>query len=99
ASKRQPEALLPLRDDLVGQESAQRLLEEMAKPLALELLARTQAQRVLDQCVSEHRERHFDACGLAHPRDLWQVAVRKRELEVPGKQAVDLRHRPRVAGV
>ena len=54
----QAEALLLLGQDFVGQESAQRLLEEPAQFLALELVVGRQAHREGQQGIVEHREAH-----------------------------------------
>ncbi len=56
-----PKPVLLLGDDRVGQEAAQRLLEEPAQLEAVQLERRREREREIDQLVGEQREADRDA--------------------------------------
>ena len=89
-AERQPEALLLLGQDVVGQEAAQRFLEEPAQLLALQLVVVGQLQRKVQHLVGQQRKGGGDAGQCGGADDLGQVVVGQGVFPVVGQHAVDL---------
>mmetsp|Transcript_39196 Transcript_39196/g.92152 ORF Transcript_39196/g.92152 Transcript_39196/m.92152 type:complete len:287 (+) Transcript_39196:1313-2173(+) len=87
-AERQAEAVLLLGQDLVRQEAAQGLLEEPAQLQALELVARRQLQREVQQPRIQQRETHLDVGQPGRADHLGQVVLGQRVAPVEGQHLV-----------
>jgi hypothetical protein len=88
-AKGQSEALFLLGEDLVGQEAAQRLLEEPAQLEAAKFPVGRQGHREIGQAVGQQGIGDFDAGHLGGAAHFRQVTVGQRVAPVVSEHAID----------